>query len=78
MNSLYSSQLLSECLITQNPVSKILDFGQHSYADTFIAENQLHLSEPVFPLQLFLNSESGSIQLGFVSKLARASKSHLS
>lgn len=67
MNSLYSSQLLSECLITQNPVSKILDFGQHSYADTFIAENQLHLSEPVFPLQLFLNSESGSIQLGFVS-----------
>ena len=67
MNSLYSSQLLSECLITQNPVSKILDFGQHSYADTFIAENQLHLSEPVFPLQLFLNAESGSIQLGFVS-----------
>lgn len=67
MNSLYSSQLLSECLITQNPVSKILDFGQHSYADTFIAENQLHLSEPAFPLQLFLNAESGSIQLGFVS-----------
>lgn len=67
MNSLYASNFLSHCLITGNPVQKILDFGQHSYADTFIAEHQLHLSEPVFPLQLFLNSESGLIQLGFVS-----------
>jgi SAM-dependent methyltransferase len=67
MNSLYKSKFLSDCLITGNPVQKILDFGQHSYADTFIAENQLHLSEPVFPLQLFLNPESGLIQLGYMS-----------
>lgn len=67
MNSLYKSKFLSNCLITGNPVQKILDFGQHSYADTFIAENQLHLSEPVFPLQLFLNPESGLIQLGYMS-----------
>jgi SAM-dependent methyltransferase len=38
-----------------------------AYADTFIAENQLNLSEPVFPLQVNLNSNSGSIQLGYVS-----------
>ena len=67
MNSLSKSKFLSDCLITGNPVQKILDFGQHSYADTFIAENQLHLSEPVFPLQLFLNPESGLIQLGYMS-----------
>lgn len=62
------SEHLSSCLITGNPVHKILDLGQHAYADTFIAENQLNLSEPVFPLQLFMNADSGSIQLGFVSK----------
>ena len=67
MNSLYKSKFLSDCLITGNPVQKILDFGQHSYADTFIAENQLHLSEPVFPLQLSLNPESGLIHLGYMS-----------
>jgi SAM-dependent methyltransferase len=62
------SEHLSTCLITGSPVQKILDLGQHAYADTFIAENQLDLSEPVFPLQLFMNSDSGSIQLGYVSK----------
>ena len=62
------SEHLSTCLITRNPVQKILDLGQHAYADTFIAESQINLSEPVFPLQLFMNEESGSIQLGFVSK----------
>jgi SAM-dependent methyltransferase len=54
-------------MITGQPVTKILDFGQHAYADTFVAETQLHLSEPVFPLQVNLNADSGSIQLGYVS-----------
>ena len=49
------------------PVTKILDFGQHPYADTFIAEHQLKLSEPVFPLEVYMNAESGGIQLGYVS-----------
>lgn len=61
------SQHLDSCKINQGSVNKILDFGQHAYADTFISENQLHLSEPVFPLQLYLNTESGGIQLGYVS-----------
>jgi SAM-dependent methyltransferase len=66
-NSITQSQLVSGCVITGQPVVKILDFGQHAYADTFIRPDQLDLSEPVFPLQVYLNSESGSIQLGYVS-----------
>ena len=66
-NSITHSQKISTCLITGQPVEKILDFGQHAYADTFVAEDQLNLSEPVFPLQVYMNSDSGSIQLGYVS-----------
>jgi SAM-dependent methyltransferase len=61
------SQCITTCLITGEPVVKVLDFGQHAYADTFIATDQLHLSEPVFPLQIYLNPESGSLQLGYAS-----------
>jgi SAM-dependent methyltransferase len=66
-NSITESKLVNACVITGRPVEKILDFGQHAYADTFVAENQLNLSEPVFPLQVYMNPESGSIQLGYVS-----------
>ena len=61
------SKLVKECLINQQPLIKILDFGQHAYADTFIAKDQVHLSEPVFPLEVYLNTESGGIQLGYIS-----------
>jgi SAM-dependent methyltransferase len=67
MTNITTSQAVTHCLISQQPVTKILDFGQHAYADTFVAEDQLNLSEPVFPLQVNLNAESGSIQLGYVS-----------
>ena len=66
-NTITQSQLVTGCVITDKPVVKILDFGQHAYADTFIRPDQLNLSEPVFPLHVYLNSESGSIQLGYVS-----------
>ena len=66
-NNITISNLITECVISKAPVKKILDFGQHAYADTFIREDQLHLSEPVFPLQVYLNADSGSIQLGYVS-----------
>ena len=66
-NKITVSVLVTDCVISNNPVEKILDFGQHAYADTFIRSDQLHLSEPVFPLQVYLNSVSGSIQLGYVS-----------
>jgi SAM-dependent methyltransferase len=67
MTNITTSHAVTHCLISQQPVAKILDFGQHAYADTFIAEDQLNLSEPVFPLQVNLNADSGSIQLGYVS-----------
>lgn len=66
-NNITISNLITDCVISKSPVEKILDFGQHTYADTFIRSDQLHLSEPVFPLQVYLNRESGSIQLGYVS-----------
>jgi SAM-dependent methyltransferase len=65
--SIMTSEPVDRCMITGQPVEKILDFGQHAYADTFVSESQLNLSEPVFPLQVWMNSESGSIQLGYVS-----------
>ena len=61
------SQLQTTCLISGLPVEKILDFGQHPYADTFISEEQYCASEPVFPLQVYMNPESGGIQLGYIS-----------
>jgi SAM-dependent methyltransferase len=61
------SQPVSICLISGGPVVKILDFGQQPYADTFIAEHQLKLSEPIFPLEVYMNTESGGVQLGYVS-----------
>ena len=67
MTNITTSQAVTQCLISQQPMTKILDFGQHAYADTFVAQDQLNLSEPVFPLQVNLNSNSGSIQLGYVS-----------
>jgi SAM-dependent methyltransferase len=67
MSDITHSRRIDSCLITNNPVTKILDFGQHAYADTFIAKDQLHLSEPVFPLEVYMNSESGMIQLGYFS-----------
>jgi SAM-dependent methyltransferase len=48
-------------------VTQILDFGQHPYADTFISQDQLHLSEPIFPLQVCLDTNSGHIYLRHVS-----------
>ena len=61
------SRQLDTCLITTESVTKVLDFGQHAYADTFVSWNQLNLSEPVFPLQVHLNPNSGMLQLGYVS-----------
>jgi SAM-dependent methyltransferase len=68
MEKLPIKNLLNEqCLITGDPVVKILSFGMHPYADTFISEDQLSLSEPVFPLEVHMNSSSGQIQLGYIT-----------
>lgn len=67
MSNINVSTSVPTCLISGEPVTKILDFGQHPYADTFVSDAQLNLSEPVFPLQVYLNSDSGSVQLGYIS-----------
>lgn len=66
-NSITHSQLIDRCMLTSAPVEKILDFGQHAFADTFVGADQLNLSEPVFPLHVYMNADSGSIQLGYTS-----------
>lgn len=65
--SMMQSQTIDQCLISKNAVTKILDLGQHPYADTFVRPDQLHLSEPVFPLHVYMNEESGQIQLRYIS-----------
>ena len=44
--------------------NKIIDLGMHPFADTFINENQLNESEPVYPLECFLDDRSGLVSLG--------------
>ena len=67
MSKITESKKITACLVSDEPVTKILDFGQHAYADTFIAEDQVNLSEPVFPLEVYLNPNSGMVQLGYIS-----------
>ena len=67
MSDINVSTKIDKCIITGESVVSVLDLGQHSYADTFINEDQLNLSEPVFPLQVNLCSSSGHLQLAYVS-----------
>jgi SAM-dependent methyltransferase len=43
---------------------KIIDLGMQPYADTFIASDQLHLSEPIYPLECYLYEDTSEIRLG--------------
>jgi len=58
---------VTQGLVSGESVEVVMDLGQHAYADTFIREDQLHLSEPVFPLQVALDRNSGHLQLAYVS-----------
>ncbi len=40
----------------------------HPFADTFIGEEQYGMSEPVYPLQCFLDKDSGEVRLGVDTK----------
>mgnify|MGYP003122542611 CR=1 FL=1 len=46
----------------------IIKLGMHPFADTFISEDQYHLSEPTYPLECGLNKETGEIRLKFETK----------
>ena len=43
--------------------TKIIDLGMHPFADTFIPEKDLGRSEPVYPLQCGLDTETGHIKV---------------
>ena len=45
-------------------MKKIIDLGMHPFADTFISKDQLSESEPVYPLECFLNKDTGEIKVG--------------
>jgi SAM-dependent methyltransferase len=49
-------------------MNAIIDLGMHPFADTFINEDQLGLSEPVYPLQCTLNSKTGEVKLKYETK----------
>ena len=49
-------------------MDKIIDLGMHPFADTFINEANIGIPEPVYPLQCFLNSDSGEIKVGYDTK----------
>jgi 2-polyprenyl-3-methyl-5-hydroxy-6-metoxy-1,4-benzoquinol methylase len=57
----------SNCLISGKPISRILDFGMHPYADTFISDELLDKNEPVFPLEVYLNPDNGQVQLSCIT-----------
>lgn len=67
MSNINVSTKIDKCIVSGDSVVPVLDLGQHSYADTFIKEDQLNLSEPVFPLQVNLCPSSGHLQLAYVS-----------
>jgi SAM-dependent methyltransferase len=58
---------ITQGLVSGGSVEVVMDLGQHAYADTFVREDQLHLSEPVFPLQVALDRNTGHLQLAYVS-----------
>ena len=49
-------------------MNTIIKLGMHPFADTFISEEQYHLSEPVYPLECVLDKSTGEIKLKFETK----------
>ena len=52
---------LGHSLVFENELIPVIDLGLHSFADWFIPEDLLLMSEPVIPLVLCLDSKSGLI-----------------
>lgn len=48
-------------------ISRIIDLGLHSYADTFIPEDALDKAEPVYPLSCDLCNNCGQIQSAYIT-----------
>ena len=58
----------SNCLICNSDnISQIIDLGVHSFADSFITQQQIGQSEPIYPLKCFLCNECGQVQTACVT-----------
>ena len=57
----------TKCLVSGKNIKMILDLGMHPFADTFVSSDLLDKSEPVYPLQIFMNPENGNIQVGCIT-----------
>ena len=57
-----------KCLCcNKNNLKKIIDLGEHSFADRFIPKSKLHIKDPTYPLILDLCSDCSFIQSRFVT-----------
>lgn len=52
---------LQSSLVFDNAVSPVISLGMHSFADSFLEEQMLGTSEPVFPLNVLLDASTGLI-----------------
>lgn len=60
---------IRRCLISKSDnLEKIVDLGMHPYADTFISEEQIGKPEPSYPLQCYVNRETGQVQVGHLTE----------
>lgn len=58
----------TSCLICNSSnLTKIIDLGIHPFADTFISEEKLSQSEPIYPLSCDLCRDCGQIQVSCVT-----------
>lgn len=60
-----SSVYREKCLCCNAEVVKVMYFGMHPFADTFIPEGKLHMSEPCFPLEVSLCETCGTVQTNY-------------
>ena len=67
IDSLSSSVQLQRSLVFNNPVERILEFGMHAFADTFLSAKDLNSSEFIFPLNVVLDTKSGMIHNEYVT-----------
>jgi SAM-dependent methyltransferase len=63
----YESMRLKKSLVFENSIVKVLDFGMHAYADTFLSPKDLRFSEPIFPLSVVLDPISGLLHNEFLT-----------
>ena len=50
---------LEKSLVFNNPAEKVISLGMHAFADSFLSNQELTFSEPIYPLSVVLDPISG-------------------